>query len=284
MLFISTQNDLNEICKLIFSSRMISIDTEFLRRDTYFPILSLIQVKTDDYSIIIDALSGINLLPFQNILANSEILKILHAPREDLFIFYNLFKQLPQNIFDTQLAANSCEIGNFLSYSDLCYKICGIVIDKKYQKANWLQRPISTEMLNYAIKDVEYLKKLYSVLMEIMLARNIYDDYQKQITLLLDHQNYTVNHKRILKRIQLPDYSKEFIAKMEIFVAFREECAIEMDIPRQHFIKDEDLIKICQHLPMSSNAFNRLNLNSKHLNKTKYKNKLIDLIIGYNEP
>ncbi len=283
MLFISQQNDLNEICKLISSSKIVSIDTEFLRRDTYFPILSLIQIKTDDHDVVIDTLSGINLLPFKDILSNSEILKIFHAPREDLFIFYNLFKQLPKNIFDTQLAANFCKLGNFLSYSDLCYKICGIVIDKKYQKANWIQRPISTEMLNYAIKDVEYLKKMYSVLMEIMSENNVYADYQNQINLLLDYQNYTVNPKRILKRIQLPNYSKEFLSKMEMFIAFREECAIQLDLPRQYFINDEDLVKICQHFPLSTNAFNKLNITSKYLSKPKYKNRLLDLIIGYHE-
>jgi ribonuclease D len=284
MLLISKQNELNEIYQLIGSSKAISIDTEFVRRDTYFPILSLIQIKTDYHDLIIDALTGINLLPIKHILANSAILKIFHAPREDLFIFYHLFKELPQNIFDTQLAANLCQLGNFLSYSDLCYKICGTVIDKQYQKANWLQRPISSEMLNYAIKDVEYLQELYSTLMGILSEQNIYDNYQNQINLLLDYQNYTVNHTKILKRIQLPNYSKQFIARMEIFVAFREEWAIKLNIPRQHFITDEDLIKICQSFPTSSNAFNKLNLSSKHLTNPKYKNKIIDLILGYNEP
>ena len=138
-------------------------------------------------------------------------------------------------------------------------------------------------MMNYAIKDVEYLKKMYSVLMEIMSENNVYDNYQNQINLLLDNQNYTVNPKKILKRIQLPSYSKEFLSKMEMFIAFREEYAIQLDLPRQYFISDEDLVKICQHLPISTNAFNKLNITSKYLSEPKYKNRLLELIIGYNE-
>jgi len=207
MLFINNQEDLNKACKSMACSQILSIDTEFLRRDTYFPILSIIQIKTKDHNIVIDVLSNINLSPFKDLLLNNKILKIFHAPREDFFIFYYLFKILPQNIFDTQLAADVCNIGNTLSYSDLCYKICGVTIDKKHQKANWLQRPINIDMLNYAIKDVEYLENIYEVLMKIIREKNLYDNYQNKINSLLDHQNYITNSKKIVKKYII-DFTK----------------------------------------------------------------------------
>jgi len=283
MLFINKQEDLDEVCKIVELSDVMSIDTEFLRRDTYFPKLSIIQIKTNDCQIIIDSLSDLDLLPFKNLLLNDKILKIFHAPREDLFIFYNLFKILPKNIFDTQIAARICKLGDSLSYSDLCYEISGVHIDKTYQKADWIKRPIAPDMLNYAMQDVEYLENIYKILYETMKKDNLHTAYQNKISTLLDTKNYIINPKKILSRIKFQNHSEDFILRMEIFVTYREECAMQLDLPRQHFITDQELVKICQYLPVSQEDLNKLNFNNKYLNKPKHKNQLFDLCLGFNE-
>lgn len=284
MLIINNQKSLEELCSLIeVSEKIISIDTEFERRTTFFAKLSIVQIATPSMQIIIDFLSGINLAPFKQILSNDRILKIFHSPRGDFEIFYRLFREIPKNTFDTQVAANVCGVGTNLSYGDLCAEICGITIDKTYQKADWMKRPIKPEMLAYAIKDVDYLIPIYNILQKIILDKNLFQEYEQQINELMKIENYTVNLNDAWKKIRLPRASPWFIANLKVIAAFREECATTADIPRRHFATDEDLIKICNHLPTNNEKFNKLKLDSWTLKKDKYKQKLFNLCIGLEE-
>ena len=283
MLIINNQRSLEEICKKLAHTRILSVDTEFLRRNTYFAHLSIVQIITDNHQIIIDILEVPDLTPLKNILLDNQILKILHAPKQDFEIFYRLFNELPQNIFDTQIAANICGLGSSLSYSELCKKICHITIDKTHQTANWLKRPISQDMLNYAIMDVKYLEPIYNHLYQIMLGKNLLNEYQTKINSLLDIKNYIINFQNAWQKIKVRDRSKNFIDKIQVLAAFREEYAKQNDLPRQHLITDKDLLKICNYLPTTNKELDSLNLSSKQITRAKYKSKLFELCQGLNE-
>ncbi len=274
---IDNQKTLEEVCKQLASKTCLSIDTEFERRYTYYAQLSIIQVKAENYCGIIDALSNVDLNIFNKLLADNNITKIFHAPREDLEIFYNLFKTLPSNVFDIQIAANICGFGKQLSYDDLCYKLFGIAIDKTHQKSNWLKRPITSDMLNYAMLDVEYLYKIYKELNNIIIRSNLVNKYQTTLGSLLDVRNYKVEPKDAWKKIKYRSDDKSFNRRIQILAAYREKNAQTIDIPRKHFILDEDLIKLCKYLPVTNKDFKNLNLKSKYLYKQKYKDEIISL-------
>lgn len=214
MIFINDQNNLENFCREIRFQPIIGVDTEFYRRTTYFAKLSIIQIVTLKHKVIIDALANIDLTSIKEIFFNQEILKIFHSPREDFEIIFQLFKQLPQNIFDTQIAASICGFGQSLSYRDLCEKICGVRIDKTHQKANWIKRPISFEMLDYAIKDVEYLPLLYNKLQNMIINLNTNDIYQKKINNLMNIKNYTINISNAWQKVKFQNHSTNFIKRM----------------------------------------------------------------------
>lgn len=283
MLLINDQKSLEEICKKLTNAKILSVDTEFLRRNTYFAHLSIIQIIADNHRVIVDTLAVSDLASLKNIFSNKQILKIFHAPKQDFEIFYRLFNELPQNIFDTQIAANVCGLGSSISYSDLCKKICDITIDKTYQTANWLKRPISQNMLDYAIIDVKYLESIYSHLYQIIEEKNLIHDYYSRINSLLDTKNYIVNFQDVWQRIKVRDRSKNFLYKIQALAAFREEYARQNDLPRQHFITDEDLIKICNYLPITNKELDGLSLTSRQITKPKYKSKLFELCLGLSE-
>lgn len=283
MLIIDNQNGLNNFCEQLLPYKIIGVDTEFVRERTYFAQLSIIQIITSDHKVIIDNLSNIDLAPLSKIFLNDKILKIFHAPREDFEIFYRLFKKLPQNIFDIQIAAGLSDFGKYLSYADICSKICGIQIDKTYQRSNWLKRPINADMLDYAIKDVEYLEPIYHILQPVITNNNLQQDYNSQIKSLLNIGNYIVDPSNAWKKVRFNNYSPTFIEKMKIMAGYREEGASKIDIPRRHFITDEDLVKICQYLPVNDQDFNNLRLESNYLNKKIYRTRIGNLCAGVRE-
>lgn len=280
MLIIDNQRLLVKFCGELLDCQTISVDTEFLRHNTYYARLSIIQIMTKRHKVIIDNLSNIDLLPLNEIFLNDKIVKIFHSPREDFEIIYRLFKKLPKNIFDVQIAANICGLGKYLSYADICRIICGIEIDKTYQRSDWLKRPIDLNMLEYAIKDVEYLEPIYQVLQQAIKDNNQQNKYDKQIKFLLNIENYMVNTQKAWQKVGFTNHSASFIRKMQIMAGYREEIASQIDIPRRHFITDEDLVKICQYLPTNNKDFDNLKLTSKYLNKQKYRMQLIDLCLA----
>ncbi|WPY01064.1 Ribonuclease D [Candidatus Trichorickettsia mobilis] len=284
MILINTQQQLDEFCDIIINdSKIVCIDTEFERRHTYYAELSIIQIISNKHQLVVDALAGLNLTKIKNILLNDQILKIFHSPREDFEIFYHIFKKLPKNVFDTQLAARVTGLGIALSYSDLCKIICKVDIDKTYQTANWLQRPLPHQMLQYAIIDVEYLHSLYQYLQNIIDSHHLNDIYNNAIITLLKTENYTVNYTEAWKKVKFQDRSKDFIYRMQIIAAFRESCAININIPKRHFATDDDLVKICYSLPITTKELRRLQLHSLHIVREKYMNQLFDLCLGLRE-
>ncbi|OZG32095.1 MULTISPECIES: ribonuclease D [Rickettsieae] len=283
MLIIDNQKILNEFCRQLLDCKTISVDTEFLRKNTYFAQLSIIQIMTSSHKVIIDTLCDLDLSPLNEIFLNEKILKIFHAPREDFEIFYHLFKKLPRNVFDIQIAAGICDFGKHLSYSDICSKICFVHIDKTYQRSDWLKRPISANLLDYAIKDVEYLEPIYKILQSIIQDNNLQNEYDEQIKSLLNIKNYIVDTKKAWQKVRFHNHSEFFINKMKIMAAYREEQASTIDLPRRHFISDEELVKICQHLPTSNKDFENLKLNGRYLSKQKYRTQLADLCLAIQE-
>ena len=271
---IDTDQAFRDLCKHLDTVESIAVDTEFMRRDTYYAKLSIIQVSDGQEAFVIDALAVV-LDDFKDILINPNILKIFHSPLQDFQIFYKLFKILPVNVFDSQVAASFCGFGPSISYADLCLEICDVVIDKTYQAANWMERPLSHAMMEYATCDVEHLHQIYNNLYPKVANLETYKSTLHDK--LLDVELYKLNLESAWKRIKYRDHSMIFVMALQELAAFREECASSLDIPRGHVISDKDLLTICRTLPTGNKELKGI---STHKLTQSQKNKIFDLCMG----
>lgn len=279
--FINNQKALEEFCYTISTKSIISVDSEFERRSSFFAKLSIIQIAAEKDIAIIDVLSGIDLTLIQEVFTNDKILKIFHSPDQDFQIFYQRFRCLPVNVFETQSAANICGFGKSLSYMELCKQICNVTLDKTHQRADWMQRPLSKMMLEYAALDVFYLEQIYRFLQCVIKEKNLQQVYNNRIKILLNPANYAVNFDNAWQKVKFQSRDEIFINRMKILAAFREEYASKLDIPRKYFASDEDLVKLCLELPCSEAHLNKLDISSKYLTmKVKYRNRLFEICTG----
>jgi ribonuclease D len=280
MILINKQSDFNKICEVLSNEKILYMDTEFHRRKTYYAILSIIQISTPNQKIIIDALNDINLSALKTILLDPLILKVFHSPDQDFEIFLKLFGTLPKNVFDTQIAANVCGMEEGMGYSKLCKAMLNIDIDKTLQKADWLERPLSQDLMEYAIRDTEFLIPLHRMLSSTLTNRKLWDNYNSKTARLLDSNSYKFSPEKIIQKMDLKNKSEKFLHNLLQFILLREECSQILNIPRNHCAKDHDLILLSTHLPATNEQLNKLFLGFIPLCKNQFRNKIFDLSEG----
>ena len=168
MIFIDTTEKLNEFCQILNKQKFITVDSEFIREHSYYPKLCLLQVGYDGDAAVIDPMASVDLSPFLDILQNNKIVKVFHSGRQDIEIFYNLTGKIPQNIFDTQIAAMVCGFVENIGYGNLVHEITGIELDKSQRLTDWSLRPLDQSQLQYAVSDVTYLVDCYKYLLKYM--------------------------------------------------------------------------------------------------------------------
>ncbi|MCP5363161.1 MAG: hypothetical protein H6911_04330 [Rickettsiaceae bacterium] len=280
MILINKQSDFNKICEVLSNEKILYMDTEFHRRKTYYAILSIIQISTPNQKIIIDALNDINLSALKTILLDPLILKVFHSPDQDFEIFLKLFGTLPKNVFDTQIAANVCGMEEGMGYSKLCKTMLNIDIDKTLQKADWLERPLSQDLMEYAIRDTEFLIPLHRMLSSTLTNRKLWDNYNSKTARLLDSNSYKFSPEKIIQKMDLKNKSEKFLHNLLQFILLREECSQILNIPRNHCAKDHDLILLSTHLPTTNEQLNKLYLGFIPLCKNQFRNKIFDLSEG----
>jgi ribonuclease D len=245
---------------LIKKIGIVALDTEFTRQTTYYPILSIIQVavktspKTKE-SFIVDCMTDIDLTELFAVIADPKIIKILHSCAQDLQIFYRKSDLLPQSIFDTQLMANFCGYGFNVGYSALVDRICDWQLDKDQQRSDWQARPLSAKQIEYALLDVFFLEEIYEEFCGILKSKNRFE-------WLLEEMENFINKSLFKSDESLSrDYSfrgknEKQIAQIKALISWRERWAMKLDVPRQHFIKDEVIERIvtAQKFPSSFTA------------------------------
>jgi len=225
MILINKQSDFNKICEVLSNEKILYMDTEFHRRKTYYAILSIIQISTPNQKIIIDALNDVNLSALKTILLDPLILKVFHSPDQDFEIFLKLFGTLPKNVFDTQIAANVCGMEEGMGYSKLCKTMLNIDIDKTLQKADWLERPLSRDLMEYAIRDTEFLIPLHRMLSSTLTNRKLWDNYNSKTARLLDSNSYKFSPEKIIQKMDIKNKSEKFLHNLLQFILLREECS-----------------------------------------------------------
>ena len=171
MSLITTTDELAQACQRLARSPFVTVDTEFLRETTFWPILCVVQLASDDEAMAIDALApGLDLEPLLQLMADEDVVKVFHAARQDLEIFWKLSGVLPTPLFDTQVAAMVCGYGEQVSYSELAHSICRVAIDKSSRFTDWARRPLAEAQIEYAIGDVTHLRHIYKELSKRVAA------------------------------------------------------------------------------------------------------------------
>ena len=277
---ISNQADFDKLIIELKQEEYICLDTEFERRRTYFANLSIIQINCNKGLYIIDTLAINNLNGFQEILNNESILKILHAAEQDFEIFYHLFNKIPKNFFDTQIAASFCGFSKRSSYADLCNTICNVNLDKTLQKTNWMVRPISGIMIEYLSSDVKYLKIIYDYLNGELNRRDKLNEYYSNLSSELNEEHYKINSKNEWKRIKIPKYfSSTEIEIIKNLASFRNDLAIQRNVPRKYILSNNDILNISRGKPKNIADLKKISLESKSAYKEILANKIIDFVL-----
>lgn len=237
----------------------MALDTEFMRDQTYWPKLCLIQVASPETEAIIDPLAdGIDLSPFYALLKSPQLMKVLHAARQDIEIFFHQGQVIPEPLFDTQIAAMVCGFGDAASYETLTRRLARAEVDKSARFTDWSRRPLSQRQLDYALADVTHLRTIYESLSAQLERSNRSSWVQEEIASLQDPELYRLDPEQAWRRLKARSSNKRFLAMLSSIAAWREREAQERDVPRNRILRDEALTEIAAHPPESIDALERI--------------------------
>lgn len=248
--YITNTQQLQRVCDSLQSSPVLALDTEFMREKTYFARLCLIQIAAEQQIIIIDPLAIDELGPFLELLYNPDILKILHAGRQDLELFYDLQGSVPEPVFDTQIAATVLGFADQIGYANLVEKILGVQLDKSHARTDWSMRPLSNQQLDYAADDVRYLVQLYPEILRRLKSLGREQWLQEDFVALTDSAQYQYAPGEIWKRVGGHGRLKsQQLVVLQQLAAWREQCARQLDKPRKWILSDDVLLNLAQRMP-----------------------------------
>ena len=256
---ISTTGDLEAACKSLSQSDYLTIDTEFIRETTFWPELCLIQMATDDLAFIVDPLAhGIDLQPFFDLMADTGVVKVFHAARQDIEIIYHMGALIPHPIFDTQVAAMVSGFGDSVSYDQLVQRTVGAQIDKSSRFTDWRQRPLSDKQLRYALADVTHLRDVYKLLKSRLQEDGREHWVKEEMDVLESASTYDLHPDDAWKRLRMRVRKPMELEIMKHVAAWRERDARERNVPRRRVLKDDAIYEIAQQQPRDAAALGRL--------------------------
>ena len=249
---------LAEYCQTWANEPFITVDTEFMREKTYWPILCLIQVGGKDGAVAIDPMAdGLDLAPFFDLMQNPAVTKVFHAARQDVEIFVKLSGKVPTPMVDTQVAAMVTGFGEQASYESLVQKLCGQQIDKSMRFTDWAMRPLSAAHITYALGDVTHLREVYLKIYDQAEKSKRLDWMAQEMLSLTDEKNYIIEPQKQWERIRVRTQKPKFMAVLRELAAWRETAAQARDVPRGRIAKDEALLEIATHPPQTTDDFER---------------------------
>ncbi len=256
---IESTADLEACCRRLSEAEVVTVDTEFIRENTYYPRLCLVQIASDDQVAAIDPLAeGIDLAPLLALLANPDILKVMHAGRQDMEIFYHLMEgDLPHPVFDTQVAAMVCGFGEQVSYERLVGALANARIDKSARFADWGRRPLPERQLNYALSDVTHLRTVYRALLAKLSHNGRQEWLAEEMAVLTDPATYVTTPEDAWRRLKQRQRDRRTLAVTQALAAWREREAQTRDLPRGRVLKDEQLYDIASQKPQTPEALAR---------------------------
>jgi len=262
---IETTESLAEFCEKAGHHPYVTVDTEFLRERTYYSKLCLVQLAVpgdgEDDAVLVDPLAeGLSLAPLIELFRNENVVKVFHAARQDLEIFYIEYGVIPAPLFDTQVAAMVCGFGDQAGYETLVRKITRQPLDKTSRFTDWSRRPLSDAQKTYALADVTHLRTSYEVLSARIEESGRRAWVEEELQVLRDPETYVVHPEEAWKRIKTRTSSGKFLNVVKELAKFREEYAQKRNIPRNRVFKDDALLELASTRPMSLQDLGRSRL------------------------
>jgi len=259
MRVITRTKELEEFSRELAAGPFVAVDTEFMRETTYWPKLCLIQAAGPEADAVIDPLAeGLSLDPFLELMANSKVLKVFHAARQDLEIFLKLGGALPAPLFDSQIAAMACGYGDTIAYDALVQQVLKRRLDKSSRFTDWSRRPLSDAQMAYALADVTHLRDLYPKLRDKLERENRSDWLDEEHANLLDPDIYDTTPENAWERLKLRKTTADYVLALQTAAAWRERQAQARDVPRGRIVKDDALYEIAEHRPKTPTDFDRM--------------------------
>lgn len=258
MQVITTTAELQEFSAELAKHPFVVVDTEFMREKTYWPILCLIQAAADGVEAIIDPLAdGLDLKPFLEVMSNSKILKVFHAARQDLEIFYRLIGDVPAPLFDSQIAAMALGFGDQIGYEPLMRSMMNASIDKGPRFTDWARRPLTDAQLTYALSDVTHLRDAFPILQKNLHDQNRPHWVETEMEALYDPGLYFIKPENAWKRLKIRNIRPKELGVLMQLAKWREQEAQNRDVPRSRVIKDEAIFELARLQPKTTKELAR---------------------------
>lgn len=252
-MLITTTAELAAFCNRLHGEPWITLDTEFMRDRTYWPKLCLVQVAGAREAVAIDSLApGLDLSPLLALMADPTIVKVFHACRQDLEIFWRLMDgAVPAPVYDTQLAAMVCGFGEEVAYETLVARLAKGKLDKSSRFTDWSKRPLSEAQLRYALGDVTHLRVVYEQLLQRIEKAGRSSWVTGEMAALSNPGLFEQPPEESWRRLKLRTRDGRFLAIVQRLAAWRERTAQSRDLPRQRVIRDDLLLELAAARPRS---------------------------------
>ena len=262
---ITTTDALAAFCAEAAKRAYVTVDTEFLRERTYYSKLCLVQLAYQDSdgddACLVDPLAeGLSLAPLYDLFADAGVVKVFHAARQDLEIFFVDKGIIPAPLFDTQVAAMVCGFGEQAGYETLVRKICKSDLDKSSRFTDWTRRPLTDAQATYAVGDVTFLRDIYEYLSDRLEKSGRKKWVAEEMAVLNDPATYRADPDEAWRRVKTRTNSGRFLAIVRELARFRETYARDRNIPRSRVYKDDALIELASTKPQSEQDLGRSRL------------------------
>jgi len=280
MTVITNSRELAEFCARQQGAEFVAVDTEFMRERTYWPILCLVQIAGPEEAAAIDALEpDIDLSPLLTLMADVRTLKVFHAARQDVEIFFNLTSEVPAPLFDTQIAAMVCGFGDAASYETLAGSLARASLDKSSRFTDWSHRPLSERQIRYALDDVVHLRTVYEKLQQRLAANGRSAWFAEEMAAMIDPSIYRSDPTEAWRRFRLRGrVDPRFFGVLREVAAWREVAAQQRNLPRGRIVKDEAVLEIASHIPKTIEALARTRSLGKGTAEGKFGGEILDAV------
>jgi len=251
---------LSDLVGRLANHPFVAVDTEFMRENTFWPDLCLIQIASPEEAAAVDPKAeGIDLAPLMDLMvANDDVLKVFHAGSQDIEIIHNLTGKVPSPLFDTQIAAMALGHGEQVGYSNLIESMLGHSLDKGARFTDWSRRPLDKRQIDYAIADVTHLAKIFPRLLERLKKTGRGGWLDEEMERLADTSSFAFPPKDAWKRLRLPSRNPAVLGRLQALAAWRETEARSKNIPRGRIVKDDTLVELAAHPPKTQDDLGRV--------------------------
>ncbi len=259
MTLLTTTEELADLCAELAREPFVALDTEFMRDRTFWPKLCLIQLAGEVRHAAVDPLApDLDLVPLFELMADPAVVKVFHASRQDIEIFYNLTGKIPMPLFDTQLAAMVCGYGEEVGYETLVAQLAKARIDKSSRFTDWARRPLSPQQLAYALADVTHLRVVYQKLKQKLDETGRTPWVAQELAELTNPATYQQPPDEAWRRIKVRSRDARFLAIVQALAAWRERTAQARDLPRNRVLRDDLLLEVAANRPITAEELAKL--------------------------